>query len=388
MRILEDEGYIRMKPRWPILLLGILAISFFLPEFWGGKGLLYSDNLSHVIPTMAFWKQEILNGKIPLWNPYILGGIPFLADLSNNTLSPTNIAYLFLPIPLALNLLVVVYVALAAIFTYLYTKTLTGKTIPALFSAIAFAFSGTVIAGANDINSLQGICLIPLVLFASERFVQKSEVRRGIELILVLTLQFISSHPQYSYYTWIIVFFYLAYFLKQPFVKRSLAIGTIFVCTFLLSAFQLLPSLELSKEAFRPETAEFSSANQLKLVELPRLVLANLYGSWKEGSSWGPSAQLETGLANTEGYMGVLPLVLAVWGAFTIRARTAKFWMVVALFTFVLSLGSQTPLFELARRMVPFFTKFRSPIRILSIYSFGIAMLSGMALANREKKTK
>jgi len=377
-----------MKRYWPLLLLAVLTIAFFVPELTGGRGFLYADNLSQRIPTMTFWKQEVEHGRFPLWNPYILGGIPFFADLSNNVLAPTNLVYLMLPVPVSLTFLAVFYVAVAAIFTYFYLRDLTGKTIPSLFSAITFAFSGTVIAAVNDINSLQGIALIPMVVFTAHKYVKKPELHTSIVLAVALTLQFFSSHPQYSYYTWIIVALYLLILGKGRITDRILTTIGIFIVFLLLSAVQLLPFLELSKEVFRPETEAFTIQNQLSLVEIPRFVLANFYGSWKAGSSWGPGSQLETGLANTEGYMGIIPIVLAIYTMLKIKSKESRFWLIVALTALLLSLGNQTPLHEIARKLVPFFVKFRSPIRALCFYSFAIAVLAGLTINKFEKTNR
>jgi hypothetical protein len=377
-----------MKRGWQIFLLVVLTLVFFSPILIPGEGFLYGDNFSQRIPTLTFWKQEIGKGRMPLWNPYILGGIPFFADLSNNAIAPTNLLYLFLPVPLALSFLAIFFILLAAIFTYRYVKILTKTEIASLFSAITFAFSGTLIAGINDINSLQGIAFIPVVLFAAHQWIIKQSFKKALCLIAVLSLQFVSSHPQYSYYTWLAIAFYLLYFLKGSLKKRLLLLLSTFAIFFLISAIQLLPFLEFSKLAYRPQTAEFSAQNQLKLIEIPRLVFANFYGSWKAGSSWGPGSQLETGLANTEGYIGLLPLILALYIALTGKGKQVKFWRAVAGLTFLLSLGSQTPLFALLRAALPFYSKFRSPIRILSFYSFAMAVLAGISLKRFEKEKR
>lgn len=374
-----------MKQRWPIFLLVILTLAYFLPILLRGEGFLYGDNFSQRIPTLTFWKQEVQSGRMPLWNPYILAGIPFFADLSNNTLAPTNLVYLLLPVPAALTILVIFYVGLAAVFTYRYAKCLTKRELPSLFSAVAFAFSGAVIAAVNDINSLQGIAYMPIIFFTAHQFARKQSITRTITLALVLTLQFLSSHPQYSYFTWVVIALYLSVMMEKSIKKRIAFTAGVFTLFATLSAVQLIPFLEFSRYVYRPETVAFAAQNQLQLIELPRLIFANFYGSWREGSSWGPGSQLETGLANTEGYVGILTFILALYIAVTGKGKQVKFWTALAVFSFLLSLGRQTPLFGLTRALLPFYSKFRSPIRILSIYSFSIAVLAGISLARFEK---
>lgn len=371
--------------RFTILLI-VLVLIFFTPEIISRRGFFYSDNLSARIPTLTFFKQEVLSRRLPLWNPYILGGIPFFADLSNNTFAPTNIFYILLPVPIALNALIIVYISLASIFTYLFVFLLTKKETSSLFAAITFAFSGSVMVMVNDINSLQGIALIPTIFYTAQRFIEKEKANNLLFLIGALSLQFISSHPQYSYYTWLIVIPYLVFFLKGSLTRKLVKVSVLFLTTFSLIAVQLIPFLELTANVVRPSTAEFANQNKLQIIELPRLVLANFYGTWKEGSSWGPETQLESGLATTDGYLGIAPLILAIVASLSVKTKKARFWVAVAILSFIMSLGNQTPFFELLRRFIPLFSKFRSPIRILSVYSFALAILASFGLRQVEEK--
>lgn len=371
-----------MKSKYPFIILISLTIAFFLPSLTGGRSFLFGDNLSHQVPTLEFWKQEVLSGRIPLWNPYILGGVPFLADLSHNSLAPTNVLYLFLSIPIALSILAIFYVSLAAIFTYLFVQSLTKKVIPSMFSAVVFAFSGTMMSGMNDINSLQGIAFIPVIFFFTRRWIIEGGKRPAFWLITSLTLQFFSSHPQYSYYTWIFLAAYIFFTSKQKFQLTLLRTGGIFLATISLSAVQLIPFLEFSQNAFRPTDSSFSTQDKLEIIETPRLILANFYGSWQQGSSWGPGSQLETGLANSKGFVGIFALVFAGLAIIKKRSKETSFWTMIAVISLLLSIGNQSPLYQITRSLMPFFSKFRSPIRILSIYSFAIAVLAGIGLSS------
>ncbi len=370
-----------MSSRRAYGVLLLIITLFFLSYLVQGLGFLYGDNLGQRIPGIYFWKNEVTSGRLPLWNPYILGGLPFLADLSHNALSPTNIVYLVMSVPYAITALTIIYIAIAACATYAYVHSVTNKTLPSMFSAITFALSGTVIASVNDINSLQGITLVPLVLYGAHRFTEKANNTRALILIFALVFQFLSSHPQYSYYSWILVASYIVVFGTGKLKVRVAKTFAVFLFTLGLIAVQLLPFLELARESYRPQTSEFAAQNQLKIIELPSFILADLFGSWRSGSSWGPGAQLETGLANSEGYLGILPLLFAVIAVLKRKSKRTKYWVVAGLIALLLSLGNQTPLYELVRRALPLFSNFRSPIRMLSIYSFSVSVLAGVGLS-------
>src|SRR3989344_8464028 len=100
---------------WLWVLGGYLLLAglFFYP-FFQGKVIFYIDDLLHIAPAYAFWKAEILAGRLPLWNPYIFAGMPFLADPSQPVFSPFNLFYLVIPnIFQAITLQAIFLVALA-----------------------------------------------------------------------------------------------------------------------------------------------------------------------------------------------------------------------------------------------------------------------------------
>src|SRR4030042_6403515 len=157
----------------PLILMGVIIITFFFPTVFRGHAYLYGDNLSHQFPTLTFYKQEVLRGRLPFWNPYILGGVPYLADPTHNTFAPTNLFYLIFPIHVGMMFNLFFFLFIAEMFTYLYVHELTNKKMPALISAVIFTFSGSMLSEINDLNSLQGIALMPLVIFSMTKLVKK-----------------------------------------------------------------------------------------------------------------------------------------------------------------------------------------------------------------------
>lgn len=365
---------------WSIILLVLVTTIFFHKVLFGHQVFFFGDTLLQRVPSMVFWKQQILSGHLPLWNPYIFAGVPHFADLSTNTLSPFNLIYLLIPNPFtALSILAFLEILLTSILMHVYLRTHINN-ISALFGAIVWSFSGTTLAAINDINSLQGIILIPAILIATHQLCTHPRIISIINLSLLMFLQFISGHPQYSYYTWIFVGCYLITFLHLQFKYKIRIITLVFTLFFGLSAIQLLPFIELSHLTYRPQELQFSDQNSLSIIDLPRFIFANIYGSWNTGTSWGPNSPLETGRANTEGYIGLITLVLALISVLKVKNSQTRFFIAVTFFSLILSFGSKTFLFTLLRQLLPLFNKFRSPIRILAFYSLGLSYLSAFGL--------
>jgi hypothetical protein len=57
-------------------------------------------------------------GELPLWNPHLNLGEPFLANPNNLVLHPSGMLFLLLPVPVALNVAVVGQVLFAALALY------------------------------------------------------------------------------------------------------------------------------------------------------------------------------------------------------------------------------------------------------------------------------
>ncbi len=364
------------KKHFSLVFLGLINLLFFYKTYFFNQVFFFGDTLTQRVPSMVFWKQQILSGHMPLWNPYIFAGIPHLADLSTNTLSPTNFIYLIIPNPFtALSYLAALLIFTSSVLSYVFLRQLKLTRHSSLFGAIVGAYSGTSLAAINDINSLMGISLIPLVLIALQRFLNHLSTPNLILAALALSLQFISSHPQYSYYTWILATAYLFTFHPKSFVIKIKHIALIFGFFLGLVSLQLLPFLELTTQTYRPTNLDFASQNQLHFLDLPRLFVVNIYGNWLTGTSWGPNSPLETGRATTEGFVGTIPIFLSL---FALRKKTkhTHFFLATAAITFILAFGTQTPIYLFVRKTLPGFNLFRSPIRILSIYSVALAYLS------------
>ena len=63
----------------------------------------YRDLLAFVVPYKHFLTEHFRQGQLPLWNPWLYMGTPFLGNLQSGVFYPPSIL-LFLPFPLGFNL--------------------------------------------------------------------------------------------------------------------------------------------------------------------------------------------------------------------------------------------------------------------------------------------
>ena len=61
------------------------------------------DFFTQIYPMAQAAARSFREGAFPLWNPYQLGGFPFLATVIHGVLYPFNVAYVLLPTHIAIE---------------------------------------------------------------------------------------------------------------------------------------------------------------------------------------------------------------------------------------------------------------------------------------------
>ena len=129
--------------RWPdvvlIIILALLPCLFFwrliTPNPADRLVIAAGDFTEQYFPLRAFTAQAWVRGQLPLWNPYLYGGQPALADIQSGALYPPHVLEALLlgwggsvlgqeiGFPLwALEWQVIVHFSLAAVGTYLFAR--------------------------------------------------------------------------------------------------------------------------------------------------------------------------------------------------------------------------------------------------------------------------
>jgi hypothetical protein len=144
----------------------------------------------------------------------------------------------------------------------------------------------------------------------------------------------------------------------------------------LLSAPQLLPTLELSGLGLRTGGLSLQEATSFSLKPLQLLwTLLPTYGLLSLESIFDTPAYTEF-----VAYAGVLGLGLAALGAWQGRGRPRAFGLLFVLLGLALGLGRWNPLYFLLHWLAPGFDLFRVPARWMLLYTFGAAVLAGLGV--------
>ena len=174
----------------------------------------HNDLLSDLVLENAVWKQHIrqtlADGQLPLWNPQIFTGIPFLAAGQASTFYPLSILFYLLPLEVAYGWFTALQIALAGINLYIFGRVLGLQRLAAFFSGLVFMFSGFLIVSVVFTMFLAAAVWLPLLLAIVELIIRKQE-EKGIASfhpipyiaagIGVLALIVLAGHPELIYYT-------------------------------------------------------------------------------------------------------------------------------------------------------------------------------------------
>ncbi len=460
----------RLRPFLPDLLLlfsfFLLPLLLYAPVTLGGRTMLPADNLYQWEPWSAqaaelgvgrpqnplltdlviqnyAWKRfavETVQARdIPLWNPYLFAGTPFLATGQHSMLYPFSWLFLLLPIPAAYGWYALSQVWLAGALMYLFGRVLHMRRGSALVAGLVYQGSGFLLASTAVFPMISGAAIwLPLLLAcielvirdwrlatATAEFTPRTPLWVAIGSV-ALGLQILAGHIEITYYTLLMMGFYAAFRLLSAFTLHpsffkvaGWLLGMVLV-GLMLGSIQFVPFLEVGQANFR--SGETTLAQVRSYAYPVRHVLAfampNFYGnpaqqSYRDvfsGEIVALPGTSEWGIKNyVEGaaYLGILPLFLAFIALLyrepksqirnpkseipnpksqipnpkssipNRRAHTA-FFAAMSLLALAFIFG--TPLYALIYYGLPFADQIRTPFRWVFPLTLFVAVLAGFGM--------
>lgn len=348
----------RRTAAW-LLALGVLVVVFFAEHIFLGRSLLPLDVLNEFLlprnsagpvdvqthypidevtqlaPNAMLWRDSVMNGRLPLWNPFILGGQPHFANSIWGILTPFKLPLLLFGIErgYTLGLIFQFWLAGALMFAFLRE---TGRTRSAAF------LGGAAWCLCSNFVMFHWLFLnvflwMPLVLLCWERGVGPPEfasakgepVKSGLRprwflaCAAALSLAFLGGSIQFAAVAalwWAI--YALVSRLPEGRDANRLRLGSIAAVALLaalLAAVQLIPLLEfLPRETQRLQYLDpgaFGWKNSLlgPLAMVATFVFPGLAGS---PQSFDILKVFRASQIDFNGYLGAVGWMLAVVGAF------------------------------------------------------------------------
>jgi len=108
-------------------------------------GPLQSDAIDSLYARFYYVKDQLLNLKLPLWNPHIGAGTPFYVELLTYIFYPVNWVTMIMPIEWGMFIHSLIRVFITLVGMYLFLGRLKLDQTARVIGAVIFAFSGPMI---------------------------------------------------------------------------------------------------------------------------------------------------------------------------------------------------------------------------------------------------
>ena len=195
---------------WHCLTILTLLAALFFRDILLGTAYFWEDFLYQNYPFRVFAATSMASGQIPFWNPYVFGGMPFLADIQT--------AVFYLPstaLTLAvhhgtlttfwLEVMILLHYPLAGGGMFYLARSFRMQRASALFSGLAFMLSGFMIAHAIHQQIVTLAAWYPAMLLLFRRILQERRWLWVFAGAVVLGHSTLAGFPQLSLYLYILL---------------------------------------------------------------------------------------------------------------------------------------------------------------------------------------
>ena len=376
----------------------------------------HNELLSDLVLENLVWKQFIVQSiqarEVPLWNPHLFAGVPFLAAGQHSALYPLSALFYVLPLTRAYGLFTVLQLWLAGAFMYLFGRVLRMGRFPALIAGITYQLSAFFLVSVVFTMIIAAAAWLPLLLAIIEVMVRKQE-EKGTGPFVPIVYVVLGAQP-WACTSWPVIprswstpdgHGLLCPGPPGPALaarwgswRPSLRLGAWLALMVGLGSgsgsVQLIPLFELVTSSFREGSVTYSDVVgwAYPTRQIFTFLVPDFFGNpahhgyWDLVSRqwvavdrifWGIKNYVEAG-----SYVGILPLLLApvaVFGSLRVcQTETgAHVWIFAALAPLSLLFVFGTPLYALLYYGLPGIKQLHSPFRWVFPYTLSVAVLAG-----------
>jgi hypothetical protein len=378
---------------WASLVYAVAVLALAYPALTGG--FLVNPHSDQYIAGYAFrdFAAQYMrtHGGFPLWNPYLYGGMPYVAAMHGDIFYPTFLLRLVLPTDVAMTWSFILHVFLAGLFAFVFLRACGLGFFGALAGGLAYMIGGNVaglVSPGHD-GKLYISALLPLTLLLVLRGVHDGRRWAWGTLAIVIGLAVLSPHPQLLQYLLLVSGAFALYVafaeiggvkLERRLAVRRLAVAAgAIVLGGAIGAIQYLPVREYVP--FSPRAGgkgwEHAVSYSLPPEELLNTYLPQFTGMLDK--YWG-----RNGIHFHSEYIGAVVLVLAGlgfgWSATRGGRRFTWFWLGTLVISLLWAMGGYTPFYHVVYAIVPGTKFFRAPSTMLYVVSFSVAVLAACGM--------
>jgi O-antigen/teichoic acid export membrane protein len=412
---------------WPVTFGGQSMVPFdalvadpvFQPQLAAaGVTRPQNDLVADLVFQNVVWKtflvDSIRDGQVPLWNPNIAGGVPFLAAGQHGAFYPSTLLFLWLGPARGFGWNALLAAWLAAVGMYLLGRALGLGRFAATFMGLLWSLGSLLVVNAVFPMIQGGLAWTPVVLAAIEwttramRDEPGGRLPRGRAMVALMALALatallaFSGHVEMLYYAALVASAYglfrvLATGRRQGW-RSGLTLGVWLLVAAvvggMLAAVQLVPLVELARANWRSgsEAYDTIAGYAFGLRQAVTFLIPDFYGNPADHSAWDVVARQQVALAGhsmwgnawgtknyveAAAYLGVLAPALALIGLAAGRRRAqAIFWGLLALAALSFAFG--LPSYRLLFFGLPGFDQLHTPFRWVFPYGLAVTVLAGL----------
>src|SRR6266566_3011036 len=375
---------------WAALVYALSTLTLGYPAL-AGKFLVnpFSDQYIAGYAFREFAASTLrATGHFPLWNPYLFGGLPYVAAMHGDIFYPTFLLRMIMPTDVAMTWGFIIHIFLAGLLTYVFLRDLGYRFFAALVGGLAYMMSGQIASSVSPGHDgkLFVSALFPLALWMLHRGIREGKNWSWGAFALIIGLCVLSPHPQLLQYTLLASGAYALFLafatldgvkLPRTIAVRRLGAALVGVIIGLaIGAVQYLPVREYVK--WSPRAGGLADYRAATSYAWPPEELLNAYLPQFSGmlnNYWG-----RNGIHLHSDYVGVVVLLLAGAAFVGLRADPKRkhliFWSVALVVSLLWSLGSATPFYRIPYAIIPGTKYFRAPATIFFVGTLAIALLA------------
>ena len=393
-----------------VLAYCALAALFFAPHLLGLSAFLEGDFTRHYLPYSFFQQKSLLAGKLPIWNPHVNSGHPFLADTESAVFYPVSnillvITWFSRTVAGRLYWLqfeALMHIVLACCFTALLVHRLTGRRMAGFAAGLVFGFSGYLTGYPPlQLGILRVAVWLPLILWLLLPDESgRTRWKRWLMACGVHAVAFYANHPQtflfltYAVAGWMLTLGVFHLYHRLPpgsqgksvsatggsvssrLAQQSMRMVAYAAILIALAAAQLWPALEYTRLTVRSARPFHELSSGFPLEDTWQFILPGVLTFY---------SPLYVGIAG----LGLALIAAAalvsnrfqLCGAGSFARPAALFFLIAGGLALLVSFGDQLPLYPLLYRFAPGWSLFRGQERVAYLVAFSLSVLSGFGLA-------
>jgi len=378
------KRYLNFNSQWVALTIFITAsVIYLLPVFYNFSYWGIHDWDQTLSQSGVFRRIILRYHQVPLWKPYHAGGVPLSATYGQalSPFSPFSVFILLFGPVYGVKLQAIGYLIMGTMGMFLLSKQLNFKKYSCYLPAFVFMLNGFYALHFTAGHNYWDFIWLPWIFLYYFKYLGQPRVRYLILGAVFLVFMILAGEAYPALFSLLFIVLYSIFKVmkqgKRLFALKALALTLII--TSLLGAIKLLPGLEQQREFPRVASLNPNQATDVG----PHLV--RIFLSRRQTTALAKTILDGEHYQEYGAYVGLIPLSLFFIGLFVgFRKYTAL--ILTGLTFLILSVSDYASLdFWRILHSLPVFNNMHCPLRFIIMFTFVLAILSGVGLSQIEE---